>query len=334
MKKFVYPGLGLLLIIVVVIKLFVFSSSETIDNNQAYKNAFVRNYKIFSVEIPDKVSFAGEDVPLEKYYVREGLDRELMSNTYWHSNTLLLFKRAYRWFPVIEPILKANNIPDDFKYVALIESSLSNAISPKGAAGFWQFMKKTGPLYGLEVSSEIDERYNIEKSTDAACKYLLDSYKSYKNWTLSAASYNTGKGRIDKELKEQKANNYYDLYLNSETSRYIFRILAIKLIYTNPTKYGFYLREKDFYPPIPTRVVTVDSSINSLADFAIEQGINYRILKYFNPWLRSRKLVNKNKKTYDIKIPVVGYTNYSTLLKDLDDSGKIFHDTIRIKQIR
>ena len=320
---------------ILVAKIFIFSTNNKTDSDNNYRSAFRRNYKIFAIEIPEKISLAGEVVPLDKYYVRESIDRELISNTYYHSHTLLLFKRAYRWFPIIEPILKENNIPDDFKYLAMIESSLSNAVSPAGARGFWQFMKKTAGEYNLEVNNEVDERYNLEKATIAACKYLLNSYKIYNSWALAAAAYNAGNGGVSKQLEVQKSNNYYDLYLNTETSRYVYRILALKIIYTNPTKYGFYLREKDFYPPIPTYEVIVDSTISNLPDFALEHNINYRILKDFNPWLRRRTLTNKDKKIYKIKLPKKCYKNYQKLFPVRDFNKDVFfNDTIKINQIR
>ncbi len=261
--------------------------------------------KIEAVSIPDRMDLAGEDVPLNKYYVREKLDRELTINTYWHSATILLLKKTGRWFPVIEPILREHGVPDDLKYLCLIESGLSNVVSPSGAAGYWQFLKGTAKDYGLEVDRQVDERYDVIKSTHAACRYLLDSYDKYHDWTLAAAAYNTGRKSIGNSIEKQKTNNYYDLYLNEETSRYIYRILAIKEIYENLDKYGFNLTKDDFYPPIPVKVITINKSVNNLADFAIIQGINYRLLKEFNPWLRSDKLIIKKGKSYQITIPIL-----------------------------
>jgi membrane-bound lytic murein transglycosylase D len=268
---------------------------------------------VYPAQIPLSVNFAGETAPLDVFYVREYLDRELTSNTFFHSSTILLFKRANRWFPVIEPILAENGIPADFKYLALIESGLENVTSPAGAKGFWQFLAHTAREYGLEVNSGIDERYNVEKSTAAACKYLHDAYEKYGNWTLAAAAYNAGNRRISGELKEQMVDNYYDLYLNLETARYVFRILAIKTIFENPKNYGFYLSDADLYPPIPTRKITVTKTIKNLVEFAREHGINYKTLKYFNPWLRQDYLPNRSRRTYHIAIPANGNITYSAI---------------------
>ena len=226
------------------------------------------------------------------------------SNTYYHSNTILYFKRANRFFPVIEPILEKNGIPNDFKYLALIESGLENVVSPAGAAGYWQFMEKTGREYGLEINEQVDERYHIEKSTEAACKYLLDAYKKYNDWALVAASYNTGMNRIDKELERQKTDNYYDLLLSQETARYMFRILAVKQIFAQPENYGFHIRKKDLYPPLEFTEVSVDTTINDLVLFSKEHEISYKILKHFNPWLRQVYLKNGTGKTYALKLPL------------------------------
>ena len=236
---------------------------------------------------------------------------------------MLLLKRAARFFPVIEPILKQNNIPDDFKYVALIESGLMNVVSPSNAAGFWQFLDATGKQYGLEVTEEVDERYHLEKATVAACKYFQSSYNKYRNWTLAAASYNAGAGRISRETERQRVNDFYSLYLNQETSRYIFRVLALKLIYEDPTRYGFYVRNRDLYPPIPTRTIDVNTSITDLVSFSLENKVNYRILKEFNPWLRSDKLTVKPGMNYQIKLPKEGHTGYDVLLKEMKDPDQI-----------
>jgi len=262
---------------------------------------------VHSVIIPEKLDFASESVPLDVFYVKESLDRELLVNTYWHSSSLMLFKRANRWFPVIEPILKKNGIPDDFKYLALIESGLQNVTSPAGAKGFWQFLKSTGREYGLEVNSGIDERYNVEKSTEAACKYLNKAYEKYGDWTLVASAFNAGNRRISEALKKQKVNSYYNLLLNDETSRYLFRILAIKTIFNDPEIYGFQLTNEDLYPPIPTYTVTVKETIKDLVGFAHKHNITYKTLKYFNPWIRKEYLPNRSKRTYHLKIPEQSY---------------------------
>jgi len=308
--------------------LFVFSTAHKKMSEEDYSKALAHSNEVFSVVLPDHVEFAGEAPPLGLYYVREGLDRELTINTYWHSSTINMIKRASRFFPIIEPILKANGVPNDFKYLALIESGLSNVVSPAGASGIWQIVDETGKRYGLEISDEVDERYQLEKSTEAACRILKNSYNKYNNWSLAAAAYNAGDGRIEKELKRQKVTNFYDLYLNTETSRYLFRILALKILYETPTKYGFYLRKKDLYPNIPTYSVSVDSSITNLIDFALKHKVNYRILKDFNPWLRKDVLTNKTHKTYIFTFPKEGYTDYAVLLKDSPENNAIFNDTI------
>jgi membrane-bound lytic murein transglycosylase D len=304
------------------------------DDDKAYREAFGRNYKMFSVEIPEKIDFAGENVPVNIFYVRESLDRELLVNSYWHSNTILMFKRAYRWFPIIDPILKKYGVPEDFFFLCMTESVLDNVVSPAGASGFWQFLKNTATSYGLEVSTEVDERYHVQKSTEAACKYLKEAHAKYNSWTLAAASYNMGMGALDEQLKQEKTDNYYDLQLNRETLRYVYRILALKIIFHNPVNYGFYLRKKDFYPPIPTQVITTDTTIADLADFAIQYKVSYRTLKELNPWLVKNTLTNKDRKKYEILIPVNGNVNYETLINGIEDDSRVFNDTLKIKNIR
>lgn len=293
-----------------------------------YQKAFIHSNKIFALVLPDTAEFAGEEAPLGLYYVREGLDRELMVNAYWHSSTLLMLKKSNRYFHIIVPILRRNNIPEDFKYLALIESGLSNVQSQAGAAGFWQFIPGTGKHFGLEISDQVDERYHLEKATEAACKLLRGSYNKFGSWTLAAAAYNVGEGRIAKEVERQKAGNYYDLYLPDETMRYIYRIIALKLLYEHPTEYGYFVRRKDLYPPIPTYNITIDSSISNLPVFAKNMNINYRLLKEFNPWLRSDKLTNPDKKKYVITLPKKGFEEFDKLLSEIDNAEQIFNDTI------
>ncbi len=300
---------------------------------EQYRQAFNRHYKIFSVPMPDHIEFAGEVVPLDRFDIHESLDRELLVNTYWHSNTQLMFKRAFRYFPVFDSILDANGVPRDFRYLAMIESSLANVVSPAGARGIWQIMKGTAAELGLEVSLEVDQRYHLEKSTVAACKYLKDSKKRFGSWTLAAAAYNMGNTATARVVSDQKTNNYYDLYLNPETARYMFRILAVKTIYENPTKYGFYFREKDFYPPLKTYNVDVDSSGIDLVDFALAHDIPYKVLKQLNPWLRSNKLTNSAGNTYSIKLPLENGLNYSALLEPYRGKHTIFNDTLSVQQI-
>jgi len=259
--------------------------------------------KVFPIVVPEQLSFADEEVPLDRFYVKEALDYELTVNTYWHSSTISLIKRANRWFPVIEPILAKNGIPEDFKYLAVAESGLKNVTSPAGAKGFWQIMKSTGREYGLEINSGIDERYHIEKATEVACKYLLEAYDKYGNWTMAAASYNAGMNKISKETLRQNQASYYDMNFGQETGRYIYRILAIKQILHKPTDYGFHLRNNDLYQPFNTYEITVDTTIHDLAAFADDYGMNYKELKIYNPWMLQAYLPDESRRVYKIKIP-------------------------------
>ena len=252
---------------------------------------------------PTAVDFAGEKMPLELPDVKERFDRELLVNANLHASTILIIKRANRAFKVIEPILEKNGIPNDFKYLAVIESSLINAVSPSGAKGVWQFMPATAKEIGMEVNECVDERYHLEKSTEAACKFLLAAKEKFGSWTLAAAAYNGGITGVNKQIELQKVFNYYDLLLNDETSRYVFRILALKEIMKAPDKFGFTIPNQDLYELYPTRKLEIDSTVTNLADFAIRQGVNYKILKLYNPWLRDSKLENKTKKKYLIELP-------------------------------
>ena len=256
---------------------------------------------------PTSVDFAGEKTPLQISDVRERLDRELIVNANLHSATILIMKRANRAFPIMEPILKQYGVPDDLKYLAVIESALTNAVSAAGAKGVWQFMPETAKEKGMEVNDIVDERYHLQKSTEGACKYLVKAKEKLGSWTLAAASYNGGMGGLSRKLEEQKVSSYYDLMLTDETYRYVFRILALKEIMKNPALYGFDVSKDELYENIPTKTIEVDSSITDLADFAKTQGINYKILKIHNPWLRDKKLENPTKKKYQIEIPTAGY---------------------------
>lgn len=283
---------------------FLFYSNPR-QNSQRYEQSQrpENPIQITAVDIPESIDFAGEKVPLDIYYVKEHLEWELTVNTYWHSATLLNLKRSKRWFPIIEPILKKNNIPDDFKYLSMIESNFQNVTSPAGAVGFWQFLKGTAKEYGLEVNDEVDERYHVEKSTEAACQYLHKAFEKYQNWTMVAAAYNAGNRGIDRQIERQGEYNYYSLLLNEETERYIFRILALKIIVNNPAQYHFNLSEAEYYQPIPFQIEVVKGSVKSWADFAKERQLSYRLIKEFNPWLRQPDLKNRQKKSYQIKIP-------------------------------
>lgn len=267
---------------------------------------YPQGYRIINPDIPDYLEFAGERVPTENFDVFERMEREFITNTYWHSSTILAIKRANRWFPVIESILAKNNIPDDFKYLCVAESLLDNVISPVGATGFWQFMEAAGKKYGLEINGQVDERYHVEKSTEAACQYLKDSYDMFGSWTAAAASYNMGQEGMTLQRERQKAENYFNLVLNYETSRFVGRIVAFKYIMRNPSKYGFNIEEDDLYEPLEYYEVALKNSVEDFADFAFAYGINYYTLKLFNPWLRENYLKNKSGKSYTIKLPEEG----------------------------
>ncbi|SFF26024.1 lytic transglycosylase domain-containing protein [Flavobacterium xueshanense] len=285
--------------VVFVSGIFVFATT----NDAKQKSIKGETVSIF----PVKLDFAGEETPLKISDVKERFDRELLVNVNLHASTILAIKRANRAFPVIEPILKKNGIPDDFKYLAVIESGLVNAVSPAGARGIWQFMPETAKERGMEVTENVDQRYDLEKSTEAACSYFLSAKGKFGSWTLAAASYNGGMSGINKQIGIQKVSDYYDLLLTEETSRYVFRILALKEIMENPVKYGFVIASENLYQTLPTRKIKIDSSITDLADFAKSQGINYKILKIHNPWLRETKLINDTGKKYQIEIPLNGY---------------------------
>ncbi|MDR0712619.1 MAG: lytic transglycosylase domain-containing protein [Prevotellaceae bacterium] len=274
---------------------------------EARKPSFSAQQNVQMPELPAALDFAGEKIPLENFDTRESLERELMVNMFWHSQMLLIIKQTSRFFPVIEIILKSNGIPDDFKYLCVAESGLQQVTSPAKAVGIWQLIPATGKELGLEISDEVDERYHIEKSTLAACKYLQKSHSLFGSWTLAAAAYNMGINGLMKQIERQKSVSYHDLRLNDETSRYIFRILAFKLIISNPQKYGFYIPLNEMYPPYRYKEVAVSTPIPSWADFAIQHNTNYKILKLLNPWLRDAMLTNKHRRTYYIKVPEAGF---------------------------
>jgi membrane-bound lytic murein transglycosylase D len=256
-----------------------------------------------SFDVPENASFAGSPLPLTIPDVRERLDKELQINCYLHSNTIFLIKRAHRWLPQMQEILRKYDIPDDFKYLPLIESNLMNVVSPRDAVGFWQILESSGKELGLEISTNVDERYDPLKATEAACKYLRTAYNKFGDWALVAASYNRGMSGVQKALENQKVDNYYDLYLNDETSRYVFRIVAIKEIIENPRKYGFKINPAHLYKEEPLRYVEVNHDVKDLIAFAKENGTNYKLLKRHNPWLRDEKLTVKKGKTYRIAVP-------------------------------
>jgi hypothetical protein len=301
--------------IIVVISSLLFAaqtSPETLESArqdaapQIDKNV-APEYTISAIDIPEDLNFAGEPVPQDDPEIMERVDREFLVNTYWQSNALLLMKRAHKYFPIIEPILAKNGIPDDFKYLAVAESGLQNVVSYAGATGFWQIMKGTGREYGLEINDNVDERYHLEKSTEVACEYLKKWKDKYGSWTLTAAAYNAGPGAINKFMGIQQVDDYYDLLLGDETGRYVFRIMAIKEILSNPEKYGFQVDKKDMYSAVPTFQVEITEPVLSFAAFAQQYEINYKILKRHNPWLREPHLNNSSRKKYIIEIPNKGY---------------------------
>ncbi|MFT7497770.1 MAG: membrane-bound lytic murein transglycosylase D [Candidatus Azotimanducaceae bacterium] len=278
--------------------------SSKVEQQLLSKKSTSELYEIKALKIPSNLNFAGERVPTEKNDIKERMDRELLVNTYWQSNGLLMFKRANKYFPIIEPILAENGIPDDFKYLAVIESGLQNVTSPANAKGIWQIMKATGKENGLEINDNVDERYHIEKATQVACDYLKKAKNRLGTWTLAAAAYNGGNYGMAKRLETQKVDNYYDLLLGQETSRYVLRIVAVKEIMSNSEKYGFVYNDDDLYTMNPTNIVEVDSVITNIASFAQKFGTNYKELKIHNPWLRENKLNNASGKNYKIKLPL------------------------------
>ncbi|MBW2961495.1 lytic transglycosylase domain-containing protein [Mesonia aestuariivivens] len=288
----------------------VVKAHQQINATTPVNNKAVKDYNVYALSMPENLNFAGESVPVEDPDIYERMDRELLVNTYWQSNGLLLIKRAHKYFPIIEPILKKNGIPDDFKYLAIAESGLTQIVSPAGATGFWQLMSATAQEHGLEVNDNVDERYHIEKATQAACEYLKESKARFGSWTLAAAAYNAGNYGISKQQDRQSVNEYYDLLLGEETGRYVFRILALKEILSNPEHYGFNFEEKHLYKPIATKKVEVDTAVTDFAGFAKKLGINYKILKIHNPWLREAHLNNKSRKLYEIEIPLKGTYTY------------------------
>lgn len=299
-KKYSFP----VSIFLFLFSIFFLSSSYLNNSDNIHQQGFNSKYNVYSVLKPNDLKFADELVPNTSLDVWERLDKELLKNIYWQSNTLLYFKRANKYFPIIEEILAKNNIPDDFKYLALIESGFEYTVSPSGAAGFWQIMRGTAREYGLEVNYAIDERYNLRKSTEAACSYLRKAYDEFGSWTMAAASYNMGINGVRRKIEKQETNNYFNLHLNDETSRYVFRIIVIKEIMENPRKYGFVFRDNDLYTHPQVKQIRVDSTIDNLYSFAKDHNINYKILKKYNPWLRISKLPDESRKVYYIDIPI------------------------------
>jgi len=298
---------GSLLLFGVLFAWIWFANIRATDNpvtDKGIRQLIKENYHVYAVPLPDTMYFAGERVPMEKPYVREKFDKELLINVYWQSNTLLYIKRTAKFFPVIEPILQRYGIPDDFKYIALAESGLQHVTSPAGAKGIWQLMPRTARKYGLIVNSDIDERYHLEKSTEAAARYFLEAKEKFGSWTLAAAAYNRGMGGLEKALNDQQESDYYKLYLNPETSRYIYRILALKEVLRHPDEYGFHVRKQDLYEPAPYHTIEVSGSPIDWVEVAKNMGISYGELRYMNPWIRSYSYENKAKDTFEVKIPL------------------------------
>jgi membrane-bound lytic murein transglycosylase D len=297
---------SLVAVCIIIITSMAFRFSGLVSDRSEAGSDHDSLYSISSFRLPDTITFAGEIMPLDNFDTRESMEREILISAYRHSSTILIIKRANRYLPMIEKILKKNNIPDDFKYMVAAESEYSNMISPAGATGFWQIMPETGKEQGLEINKTVDERYDVEKSTQFACDYFRKSYEKYGNWTLAAASYDNGRAGIDEQIDIQRQNNYYDLLLNEETARYIFRVVAYKLIINDPVKYGFDLGKEDLYPELKFYEVKVDSSITDFSTFADKFGTSYKMLKLLNPWLRKPFLTAVPGKEYAIKIPAEG----------------------------
>ena len=304
---------------------FIFATRKE-HSDELHAKAIRAGYHVYAPPIPDTLTLAGERVPMNLYYVRESLDRELVSNMYYQSNMLFCIKRATRVFPTIERILKEEGVPLDMKYLCVIESNLQNATSPAGAQGYWQFMKSTGQKYGLEINDEVDQRNDLEASTRAACRFLKDLRRRLGGWAEAAAAYNCGEAGLGKRLDKQQQKSYYDLYLNRETQRYVYRILAVKLIMQHPQDYGFHVRRCDTYPELPYSEVKLTGQNVDLCQFAIDNGTSYKMLREMNPWLITDTLKNKSGKTYTVRIPTKKGTEYNSIVK-----GK--HDTEVIESI-
>jgi len=320
-------ALSFIIILFLMSSVFSFFTYPSVEDSNAnianddFQKAFNENYGIYSIALPESLKFAGEEFPFVDEQIREAFDRELLVNTYWQSQTLLFLKRSKRYFPIIEPILAEYGIPEDFKYLPLIESGFMNVVSPAGAVGFWQLMEGTATDYGLEVNNAVDERYHLEKATRVACMYLLEAKAKLGTWNLAAASYNMGIAGISRQLERQRADGFFDLTLNPETGRYLYRIIAVKEIISQPAKYGFHLKEEHAYHPIATVDVPVDSALSHVDYFNTKFGLSYRQLKFHNPWMRLEYLPNKSGKLYMIKVPQE-FFDASTIVKKEDSTDK------------
>ncbi len=301
----------------VILKTFIYEPSL---NTVSYTD---NNFYVLDLSIPANLEFCGEKIPSNNYEIKDDLKREFFTNSYWKTNSLVFFRKAQKWFPYIEPILASENVPDDFKYLAVIESHLSNASSPAGACGFWQLLPGSARNYGLEVTDEVDERYHVEKATHAACKHIKDAYQVFRNWTLSAAAYNLGIGGIISALKRQKTDNYFDLLLNRETGSFVYRILAYKTLFSSPGHFGIKKKKWSYFPKISYTTFKVDSTIHDLGAFAKHIGTDLNTLKAFNPWLLKNTLTNPTGKTYEIRIPKNKRADYSGYIADLSREGVV-----------
>lgn len=325
--RFLTPALSVILFLILYLavyswlKINVYAPSE---NELAYQNNY---FNVLGLSIPKNLDFCGEPFPSNNYEIRKNLEREFFNKSYWQSGSAALFQKARKWFPYIEPILKREGVPDDFKYVAVIESHLSNVVSPAGAAGFWQLVPGSARAYGLTVNEYVDERYHIEKATEAACKHFKDGYAVFKNWTLSAAAYNLGIGGLQNALYRQNTDNYYDLMLNRETAAFVYRILAYKTLLSNPSHFGIKKRKLKPLGKIPMKRIDVDSSVTDLKAFAKLHQTNVAIIKLFNPWLLQDKLVNPDNKSFSIEIPKDQNRDYSDYAMDLiGENGSLPED--------
>ena len=313
------------IILLAITMAFCINATLPLQNDEQTERDFHNAYKIYNVPLPSKLDFAGEEVPLEYGFVHENIEREITVNTYWASATMLIMKRANRYLPAMKPIFKKYGVPEDMGYLAMIESQLVNVISPAAAVGFWQFTKDAALENKLEVSDEVDERYNVILSTEAACQFMKSCYDRLGSWTLAAAAYNAGRTRIVTAVTDQNQHNFYHLYLNEETSRYLYRILALKIIMQEPVRYGFNLRNKDLYAPIPTDKIVVDYGIPDLNAFAVKNGVSYKTLKDFNPWLRKPKLTNKNKDSYTLLLPKQGFLLLKNQQRTISKPEELFN---------
>ncbi len=312
MNKLKKTGIIIIIIItgIILSKLFIFSETRNTDEIKVNKKTYSTPQPVVQPEIPEEIYFCGERVPLEFFDVREALDNELVVNMYRHSSTIMYLKRANRYFPEIEKLLAEHNIHDDMKYLCLAESGLLHVVSPSGAEGFWQFLERTGKEYGLEINANVDERYNHTFSLVAATQYLHKAYERFGTWSLAAAGYNMGMTGLQRQINRQNVNSYWDLHLNPETARYVYRIIALKIILSNPEKYGFNIPDEYLYNDLKTNEIIVDTTINDLIDFAFAHGTNYKMLRHFNPWIRGYSLPNRSGKEYIIRIPSEGVRDF------------------------